>query len=72
MVMEAGEVDAKQIFADNGCEVNIIPPADQLTVYTAVYNDWETGFTELCGRTGISPDDRDMIIGYVHDFAFSQ
>jgi TRAP-type C4-dicarboxylate transport system substrate-binding protein len=72
MVMEAGEVDAKQIFADNGCEVNIIPPADQLTVYTAVYNDWEIGFTELCGRTGVSPDDRDMIIGYVHDFAFSQ
>lgn len=72
MVMDAGETEGKRVFEENGCEVNILPPADQLTTYTAVYDDWVTGFTELCGRVGISPDERDMIIGYVHDFAFSQ
>jgi TRAP-type C4-dicarboxylate transport system substrate-binding protein len=66
------ESQTLQSLQEGGIEVNTLSPEEQRIFYQFVYDEWETGFTELCGRTGVSPADRDMIMGYVHDFAFSQ
>lgn len=71
-VLEALMDENVRMFEESGCEVNWLPPEEQAIVYAAMYDDWETGFTELCGRVGVSPEDRDTVMGYVHDFAFAQ